>query len=99
MSPKKKTKKKATETEIPQVNQEVPKAAEVKSEAPKAEDKPKAPKQAKSSKVSFQTWFAKKVEAKEIGHWQAPEIQAFFKKKGLSESENPDSYEEQLKSY
>ncbi len=92
MSPKKKTKKKATETEIPQVNQEVPKAAEVKSEAPKAEDKPKAPKQAKS-------WFAKKVEAKEIGHWQAPEIQAFFKKKGLSESENPDSYEEQLKSY
>lgn len=51
------------------------------------------------TKISFSSFFNKKVKENVLGFWQRDEIEVFFKEKGLSDREDKDKYEEILKLY
>lgn len=53
----------------------------------------------KSKKIAFESWFANKRQSKSVKNWQDTEILTFFKKQGLTKSEERKKYDEVFKRF
>lgn len=51
------------------------------------------------AKISFQHWFDKQIKSRKVRDWQEEGLLVFMKKKGLSELEDEDLYNESFKKF